>query len=707
MNTNGLSNSVRIIKSKQMTIIGDNPIRVAEDDVLGRVNIARAFAQQILSLDATQGVVVGVLGPWGSGKTSLINLTRSEFKRVDVPLLDFNPWMFSGEEQLVDSFFVELAAQLKIRPNLTQVGKDLQEYGEAFSGMAGLPLVGPWIERIRISAKLLGKLLQRRKGGIGERRIKLEKTLNKLAKPVVVVLDDIDRLSTSEIQCVFKLVRLTASFPNIIYVVAFDRARVEKALSELGVPGRDYLEKILQVALDLPSIPNQVLNQRILSSVDDALVGIEKPGPFDEQVWPDVFMEIIRPLFRNMRDVRRYAAAIHGAVAALEGQIALADVLALEAVRIFLPDVFTLLHGAIIGLTATSDDSYGRADNPPGLKRQIEGLVEASGSHIEVVQSMIERLFPAGKRYIGGSHYGNDWKGEWFKERRVAHEDILRFYLERVEGEGFQVLADAERVWACLSNRDTLNVCLGSIDSSRVQDVIAALETFENDFAPQHVVPGTIVLLNFLKDLPRRQRGIFELDTEFVVRRVAYRLLKSLEDPAVLEAAVRNILPELNSLSAKLHLIDIVGYREHVGHKLISQTAATEIEKAWLEEVRGVPADQLAEENNLLRILLVAKRKTGAPEGPILINSSPQFTLAVFRNSRHEVISQTTGSRAERRFPQLSWDALIELYGGEDILRRRIEDLKATRLEGSDEILELADKYLGGWRPNDFSGREK
>ena len=55
------------------------------------------------------------------------------------------------------------------------------------------------------------------------RRDKITKALTKLKKPIVIVLDDIDRLTTPEIRDIFKLVRLTANFPNIIYVVAFDR----------------------------------------------------------------------------------------------------------------------------------------------------------------------------------------------------------------------------------------------------------------------------------------------------------------------------------------------------------------------------------------------------------------------------------------------------------------------------------------------------
>ncbi len=255
-------------QTNQPAVRGDNPISTVTDDKLGRAPAATAFGDQILSLDPREGVVVGVLGPWGSGKTSFVNLARLELKKAGVDPLDFNPWMFSGAEQLVDAFFTELSSQLKLRPGFAEVGKDFEEYGEMFSGMGWLPLVGPWIERARAVGKVLSTIMQHRKEGIGQRREKLRKALTQLDKPIVVVLDDIDRLSTSEIRDVFKLIRLTASFPQIIYVVAFDRLRVEDALSEQKLPGRDYLEKILQLAIDLPAVPDLVFRLEILATMD-------------------------------------------------------------------------------------------------------------------------------------------------------------------------------------------------------------------------------------------------------------------------------------------------------------------------------------------------------------------------------------------------------------------------------------------------------
>ena len=283
--------------------------------------------------------------------------------------------------------------------------------------------------------------------------------------------------------------------------------------------------------------------------MDNVLDNIENTGPFDEQVWPDVFMEIIRPLVQNMRDVRRYAAAIHGTVVSLDGQIALADLLALEAIRIFLPDVFKLLHGAIDGLTTDSDSvSVGHID--PIHKAQVNGLIKAGGDHRHVVERMIRLLFPAGEHYIVGS-LGSSQKKKWLKERRVAHEDILRLYLERIANENLQAVMRAKQAWKHIADRDSFDDYLRSLDPPQRQDVIASLEIFEEQFASEHVVPGTIVLLNLLP-LPERQRGMFDWPPIVTVTRVVYRLLRSLNDPAKVEKAVCQILPESRSLSSKL-----------------------------------------------------------------------------------------------------------------------------------------------------------
>lgn len=58
-------------------ISADNPITKSEEDALSRVKPASSFARQVLSIDPSEGAVVGVLGPWGAGKTSFFKPVSS------------------------------------------------------------------------------------------------------------------------------------------------------------------------------------------------------------------------------------------------------------------------------------------------------------------------------------------------------------------------------------------------------------------------------------------------------------------------------------------------------------------------------------------------------------------------------------------------------------------------------------------------------
>ncbi len=309
---------------KSASLPSDHPIRDREDDVLERTSIADALARQVLDLDASAGIVVGVFGPWGSGKTSFINLARDTFERKGVPVLDFNPWLFSGAEQLVGRFFAELSASMGMKNELKKIAEAFEKYGTAFNAVVGasssllaMPQVGAIIKAIKeaVGTATLPE-------SVDARRKKIEDALRQHRKRIVVVLDDVDRLSAPEIRETFKLVRLTASFPNLIYIVSCDRLRVEQALREQGLSGRDYLEKIIQLPVNLREVPEHLLKRQLFAAIQNALGGIQNPEPFDNDVWSDVYRGILRPLIRNMRDVRRFAMAIRETVGGLEGQVA-------------------------------------------------------------------------------------------------------------------------------------------------------------------------------------------------------------------------------------------------------------------------------------------------------------------------------------------------------------------------------------------------
>jgi hypothetical protein len=208
--------------------------------------------------------------------------------------------------------------------------------------------------------------------------------------------------------------------------------------------------------------------------------------------------------------------------------------------------------------------------------------------------------------------------------------------------------------------------------------------------------------LNLLPEVPERPRGMFELETRMVIGRVTYRLLRSLEDPRRIAAAVEKILPQLDTVSAKFELITDIGYRENAGHQLVSRDDATRFERAWRDDVRALSSGSVAREFDLLRVLYWARTDADPDEPSLEIPTHPDFTLAVLRSARSEARSQSMGSRSVRREARLAWDTLVDVYGSDDDLHPAIDALLAAKPTGDTELLDLVQRYRTGWRPREI-----
>lgn len=687
------------LKEGDVYLKGDNPIETVEEDTIGRNSYAQSFAKQILTLDVQKGAVVGVLGAWGSGKTSFINLALNGFKGKDrddneIVLIDFNPWMFSGTEQLMQRFFNELSVQLRLKSGFEKIGEYIDNYGEVLAGLGWLPVAGKWVESGHSIIKLIIQVLWKQKEGIGEKRKRIEDTLIKNNKKIIVVIDDIDRLSSGEIRDIFKLVRLTANFPNMIYVLAFDRTRIERALEDEGINGRDYLEKILQIVVDIPSIPNYIIRKELLDSIQKSLEGIENEGVFHQDRWSDIFEEIIRPLIKTMRDVRRYAVNLRGTVISLDGQVALEDVLALEAIRIFLPDVFGLLHTSTDALTTVSrriqDNEYKER-----MKSKIDNIIDKN----KLANNMIFRLFPAARRhlvnYSSGKYleFEDDNEEKWLKENYVAHREILQFYLERFLERDDKVIEYAKQVKKYRYDLNMLQSYVQSIDKLLITDVLFLIEDDLYKYEEKYIVRILIAFSNCIPFLSDEYINRFELSDRDKVGNVVLNWIKRIAQRGKgrtdYETIEKEIVSNQTTLSAKYALVTMM-----IEKKLSYRSEMTK----WAEEVKETPKDVLVKEPELLKILSRANEYLEQGD-KIEIEDDEELTLTILKSASSQAMSQSLDSRYIRTETHLAWERLINLYGSESRLINNIDKVRQRKRDEDKEILEIADKYISGWRP--------
>lgn len=429
------------VEARAGAVNGDSPIQAPEHDAFGVDPFSRAIARSIAVADASDGLVYAINGPWGSGKSSAINLILHHLAEPvaarRIAVTTFNPWWFSGAEALTVSFFQEMRATVgksldeRARETMATIGSRVSSAGPLLGGIASL-LATPAAGLAVAGGASLVERLTRLDGTVEGEHRKLAAALAAQDTRFLVVIDDVDRLSTDDALQMFKLVKSVGRLPNVIYLMAFDRLLAERMVAErFPSEGASYLDKVVQGAFELPMPDPDDLRERLLRSVD-AVMG-SPPDDAMPRFW-NLFHDVVGPLLTTPRDAVRLGNAIAVAWPAVAGDVDRADFLAMEALRIFLPSV----HGAVRAhpemLTGTQRErNHDRAALEPEYDATFLGNLK--GRRRDVARRALRRLFPR-----LDAIWANTWHGapnRWQRDRLVCSPEHFRTYF------AFGVTADA------------------------------------------------------------------------------------------------------------------------------------------------------------------------------------------------------------------------------------------------------------------------
>jgi hypothetical protein len=349
-------------------IDSDQPKDDPDDDLFGHADFAKMLARSVLNGSPTNGFVVGIYGSWGLGKSTLLNFIDhfaraipAERNQADdaLPLVvvRFNPWWFSGREDLVRRFFFEveksvLAADLSRKRAKDKVVKSLRSLGKAAAKAApALAYLAPnkmTSDLIQKSAGLLEHLSSTNSSlnpqDVVEKKRELDAALSKSAMRILVLVDEIDRLLPDEMVEVFRLVRSVGDLTGINYVLAFDRDVVVSGLeAQFSMDGARYLEKIIQAPFELPKpYPFQI--QRLLTRRLDLIVADTDPVLMDHGRWQRVFLRGIAPYLLTPRDALRLGNTVAVTYPGVRAEVNFVDFVALETLRVFEPTFYDLIR---------------------------------------------------------------------------------------------------------------------------------------------------------------------------------------------------------------------------------------------------------------------------------------------------------------------------------------------------------------------------
>lgn len=330
----------------------DAPILTPEDDRFGIDGFAQALAKTFKNIERPIGTAIAINGPWGSGKSSAVNLVcnhlKDDIENKKLELIDFRCWWFRGEEALTLAFLQTLNASLQ--KNLTDKAKELLPHLGKILLQAG-PVVGPAINLATgsILGTLVGGSMDFAKKLFSEDESienlfqSLSKALEEQNKRFLVVIDDIDRLTPDEALVVFRLVKSVGRLPNVMYLLVFDRELAEKAVKvKYPSEGPHFLEKIIQASFDLPFPARDDLNRAALAQIE-TFCGWQ--GDQDQlRSFMNIFYDAVSPYLVIPRDLTRLSNSMTVSWPAVAKEVNVGDYVALEIMKLFEPSLYNSIR---------------------------------------------------------------------------------------------------------------------------------------------------------------------------------------------------------------------------------------------------------------------------------------------------------------------------------------------------------------------------
>ena len=425
-----------------MTLVSDSAIKGYQEDLLERKDFAYNIADIVAKRTENDAFTIGLMGAWGSGKSSVLNLIEERFQKChrDMITIFFNPWRYSGEEELLIFFFNEIARALdsKLETNGDLVRNffrtHTEKVGTLISAASGDPSntgqkVASWLSSFLKTSDLV------------DFKERVQKLLKEKNKKVVIYIDDIDRLPNENIQELFKVIKLMGDFNYVTYILSFDRDVVTQALAQTYSYQKSstFLEKIIQLQIEIPLINKKILIKLWQESIERVLNKNEIK--LTEKEWLDLDKLITDGFLHNLDDIRKIKNienSLSYIVPILKKKIYIVDLLVVESLKFFYPHLYSVLKYKKVNIFNKTYDissrisSFKNEQTTKDFYKEIEEdfyektEIKVINNYVLVIK-MLKELFPSIRIFLTGG--GKVLEQRDFKTKlRVGCEEYFDRY---------------------------------------------------------------------------------------------------------------------------------------------------------------------------------------------------------------------------------------------------------------------------------------
>lgn len=224
----------------QLYFIADEEIADGKEDLLASQTQAESFAKTVIASGAHAGLVFGVDGPWGVGKTSFINLAERYWAKAENgPIVcRFEPLRYASEPDLTDRLIRDLSAAIQRNVFAPEFRPAASRYSRLIKGKADVSFLGFKLS-LEPSQETVDELLD-----------DIDEVLRRIDRRVIIVIDDLDRLDAKTTNNVLFATRRTFKLSQATYVLCYDTEVLAEGKEE-GARAREFLEKFVTIKLSL------------------------------------------------------------------------------------------------------------------------------------------------------------------------------------------------------------------------------------------------------------------------------------------------------------------------------------------------------------------------------------------------------------------------------------------------------------------------
>lgn len=535
----------------------DKPIETENKDLLSRSLFSKQLGKGIYEYNDKSGLVIGLFGKWGTGKTSVINMAEEEINRLsqtdeNKPLImKFSPWNYSGKDNLISLFFHNLKVKIALQDNVQikiKLGKALSDYADAFEVLSYIPYIGSGLATgLKTVAKRQGENLMEIPS-LDETKKILEDKLVKLDKKVIIVIDDIDRLTNSQIRDIFQLVKQVADFPNIIYILVMDREVAQRALMDVhNIDGNEYLDKIIQVPLELPEIRKTKLQDILIIKLHEILKETSYKAKIDEKYWSRILINCISPYINNLRDVNRVLNTFQFRYGILQDETSFEDLIAITTLEVLEPKLYKWICNnkeAVCGTLFHS--TLSNFNSKVNYKKLYCDEFENMGLDSNRAIKCLSTLFPVFAKDVRENSYNRQSETDVRRNMSIAHQERFELY--------FMFNLDNIKV-----SRKTINDFIYKLedvdllkyieeinDEEKIGYFLEEINSLVNEIPYNRLsLIASVLLLKHGEFNGRIQKSILSISAEerasFIIEEVLERLNTEEEKYNVLCSSLRNI----------------------------------------------------------------------------------------------------------------------------------------------------------------------